>query len=286
MSDRSGYIGRAPGDTSVTIARQKFEPTGVQTNFTFTSGYSVGYVDCYLNGIRLIEGSDYTAQNGSVVGLTSFANNGDVVELVAYKAFNATAITDATSNFSVGGNLTVNDNLIVSGTTSGVSSATAVPGINTGGHSVLTTLKASGITTISATTSSTSTTTGALIVSGGVGIAKSLFIGEGVSVAGTITYNDVTNVDSVGVVTAGGGLRIGTGGTVGPAAAGVVTYYGDGSQLTGISTAAVPGISTQLHSVFGTVNASGIITASAFKGDGSTLSNVGGDTDITSCLFI
>ena len=56
--------------------------------------------------------------------------------------------------------------------------------------------------------------------------------------------------------------------------------------ITGISTAAVPGISTQLNSVFGTINASGIITASAFKGDGSTLSNVGGDTDITSCLFI
>ena len=64
------------------------------------------------------------------------------------------------------------------------------------------------------------------------------------------------------------------------------TLYGSGANLTGITTAAVPGISTQLHSVFGTINASGIITASAFKGDGSTLSNVGGDTDITSCLFI
>ena len=195
--------------------------------------------------------------------------------LFVYGDSRITGVLTATSFYGSGANLT---NL--------PSSATGVPGINTGGHSVLTTLKASGITTISATTSSTSTTTGALIVSGGVGIAKSLFIGEGVSVAGTITYNDVTNVDSVGGVTAGGGLRIGTGGTVGPAAAGVVTYFGDGSQLTGISTAAVPGISTQLHSVFGTVNASGIITASAFKGDGSTLSNVGGDTDITSCLFI
>ena len=70
---------------------------------------------------------------------------------------------------------------------------------------------------------------------------------------------------------------------------GIVTatsFAGSGANLTGITTAAVPGISTQLHSVFGTVNVSGIVTASAFKGDGSTLSNVGGDTDITSCLFI
>ena len=94
----------------------------------------------------------------------------------------------------------------------GVSSASGVPGINTGGHSVLTTVKASGITTISNTTASTSITTGALIITGGVGIAKSLFVGEGVSVAGTITYQDVSNVDSTGIVTAGKGLRATTGG--------------------------------------------------------------------------
>ena len=58
---------------------------------------------------------------------------------------------------------------------------------------------------------------------------------ETVSVAGTISYEDVTNVNSVGLVTAGLGVRIGTGGTVGPEGVGVVTYFGDGSQLTGIS---------------------------------------------------
>ena len=67
---------------------------------------------------------------------------------------------------------------------------------------------------VTGTTASTSTTTGAVTVSGGVGIAKSLFVGEGVSIAGTITYNDVTNIDSVGIVTAGKGLRATTGGLV------------------------------------------------------------------------
>ena len=38
---------------------------------------------------------------------------------------------------------------------------------------------------------------------------------------GTLTYEDVTNVDSVGVITAQTGIRIGTGGTVGP----VVRWY-------------------------------------------------------------
>ena len=53
-----------------------------------------------------------------------------------------------------------------------------------------------------------------------------------VSVAGTITYNDVTNVDSVGVVTARSGIRVGAGQSI-SAVSGTLTYYGDGSNLTG-----------------------------------------------------
>jgi len=96
-----GYIGRAPGESSVVVARQTFTPTGITTNFTFASGYEVGYVDAYLNGVRLIEGDDYTATDGSVVGLTTHAINGDVLELVVYKAFNLANVTGANGDFSV-----------------------------------------------------------------------------------------------------------------------------------------------------------------------------------------
>ena len=107
MPDRNGYIGRAPGDSSVVVARQTFEPSGVQTNFTFASGYRPGYIDAYLNGIRLINAQDYTATDSSVVGLTSAAQNGDILELVAYKAFSLGAINSAAGNFDVGGELSV-----------------------------------------------------------------------------------------------------------------------------------------------------------------------------------
>ena len=107
MADKTGYIGRNPGDSSVVVARQTFEASGVQTNFTFASGYTPGYLDAYLNGIRLISAQDYTATGGSVVGLTSAAQNGDVLELVAYKAFNLASINNATGNFDVGGELSV-----------------------------------------------------------------------------------------------------------------------------------------------------------------------------------
>ena len=241
MPDRNGYIGRAPSDSSVIIAKQKFEPTGVQTDFTFTSGYTVGYIDVYVNGLKKVNASDYTASNGSTVSLTSSVGVGTVVELVAYKAFNVTNPISNTSggDLLVGGDLTVtgtsNVGVVTGGTYYGDGSnlsgiTDGVPGVSTTGHSIFNTIKASGITTISATTSSTSTTTGALIVTGGVGIGKSLFVGEGISVGGTITYADVTNVDSIGIVTAGKGLRATTGGLI--VTAGVSTFTDDVKIIT------------------------------------------------------
>ena len=81
--NRSGYIGRAPGDSAITIARKTYEPTGVQTDFTFSAGYVNGYCDVYLNGVKLVIEKDYTATNGSTVGLNTAANSGDIVEVIA-----------------------------------------------------------------------------------------------------------------------------------------------------------------------------------------------------------
>jgi len=64
-----------------------------------------------------------------------------------------------------------------------------------------------------------------------------------VSIAGTITYNDVTNVDSVGVVTARSGIQVGAGQSI-SAVSGTIYYYGDGSNLDGISA----GITTEAAS--------------------------------------
>lgn len=96
MADKGGYIGRNPGDSSVTIARQTNSLSGIQTTFTFTSSYTPTLLDVYLNGSRLIDITDYSATDGSTVTLTSAAESGDVIEFVAYKAFNiANPITSA-----------------------------------------------------------------------------------------------------------------------------------------------------------------------------------------------
>ena len=63
--------------------------------------------------------------------------------------------------------------------------------------------------------------------------------GGNVSIAGTLTYEDVTNVDSIGLITARSGVRVDAGGLV--VTAGVSTFNtlvnaGAGLTVTGIST--------------------------------------------------
>ena len=87
-------------------------------------------------------------------------------------------------------------------------------GINTG-------IKFAGVTTITTLNSATDTLT----------------IGGPVSIAGTLTYEDVTNVDSIGVVTARDGIKVGSGITLSKDGdiffTGIMT--GNGSGLTGVA---------------------------------------------------
>ena len=67
----------------------------------------------------------------------------------------------------------------------------------------------------------------------GIVAATGTFSGN-VSVGGTLTYEDVTNVDSVGVVTARAGVRVNAGGI--NVTAGGVNVVGGGLTVTGVST--------------------------------------------------
>ena len=128
-----------------------------------------------------------------------------------------------------------------------------------------------------------------------------------VSVGGVLTYEDVKNVDSIGVGTFRDGIKVGSGVTIEPNGqatfTGIVTFgsnsttIGDnvinvGTALTLGHTQGVQFHTQNLHSAgfeVNQINASGIITASQFKGDGSELVGVSGfstalSNDTTSLL--
>ena len=122
MPQMNGYIGRGPGDSAVTKARQVYNVTGATSTFTFNSGYDVGYFDVFINGVKLVLTTDYTAGNGTTFTLTVAAQNGDTIEAVAYKAFNLANINEfnnASGDFNVTDDLTVGGDVTVSGTITG-----------------------------------------------------------------------------------------------------------------------------------------------------------------------
>ena len=86
-----------------TANRFKYTATASQTTFTGaddnsnTLAYDAGFIDVYLNGIRLVNGSDFTATSGSSIVLTTGASVNDILEIVAFGTFSLSnfSITDA-----------------------------------------------------------------------------------------------------------------------------------------------------------------------------------------------
>jgi len=68
-----------------TSDRVVFTATASQT--TFSATYNAGYVDVYLNGIKLVLAVDYVGTSGTSVVLTTGATVGDIVDIVAYGSF-------------------------------------------------------------------------------------------------------------------------------------------------------------------------------------------------------
>lgn len=77
------YIGNTPGVSSQRLVTSYIATAG-QTSFVATGGYVRGYLDVYLNGVKLSYVDDFTATDGVNVVLSVSASAGDTVELVAY----------------------------------------------------------------------------------------------------------------------------------------------------------------------------------------------------------
>ena len=72
------YLGNSPGVASQRIP-DVFTCDEGQTTFTPSYGYTVGYCDVSMNGVDLINGIDFTAEDGVTVVLTSPATENDII---------------------------------------------------------------------------------------------------------------------------------------------------------------------------------------------------------------
>ena len=138
-------------------------------------------------------------------------------------------IVSATEFYGDGSNL--------SGITAG-----ATLSAGSGAQRVVVTSLTSGTMTAAATDAdlswnSSTNTLSAPTLSGNITGTSATFTGN-VSIGGTLTYEDVTNIDSVGVITSRDGIRVGASQSISPVS-GTITYYGDGSNLDGVESGVV-----------------------------------------------
>ena len=114
----------------------------------------------------------------------------------------------------------------------------------------------------------------------GLSVTNNGSFGGNLTVSGVLTYEDVTNVDSIGLVTARNGIVVGSGITLSKDGdgffTGIVTatsFVGSGSGLTGV--ASTDDIRTNTNATFlQNINVSGTVTATSYAGDGSALTGL------------
>ena len=93
----TGSSWKAAG-SAVNGTSQRYSYTATAAQTTFSATYDVGFVDVYLNGLKLAP-ADFTATSGTNIVLASGAALNDVVDIVGYGAFSvANTYTQAQTN--------------------------------------------------------------------------------------------------------------------------------------------------------------------------------------------
>ena len=112
-------IGR-PISLTPNIASKTLSATATagQTSFTVEGGYRINELGVYRNGVRLVQGKDFTASDGSTVTLLSGATVSDILDFVIFDSFNIADAINTVGDQTLSGELTATSGFVV-----GISSA-------------------------------------------------------------------------------------------------------------------------------------------------------------------
>ena len=108
-----GYIGSGIG--TVANAAERKQTYSITTSTTSLTGlaYTPTKVHVFHNGVRLVDGTDYTATNGTSITLTNAAQNGDEVVVISYPSFQTSDTVSAANGGTFAGDVTMSSNLNV-----------------------------------------------------------------------------------------------------------------------------------------------------------------------------
>jgi len=100
--------------------------TADQTLFTVTGGYRINQLAVFRNGVRLVDGSDFTARDGSSVTLLTAANLNDTIEFQIFDDFRVADAINSDGDQSIDGSLSATGGFNVGIQSGGTDVATGV----------------------------------------------------------------------------------------------------------------------------------------------------------------
>ncbi len=108
----TGWV-NAGSSVNGTSDRFKYTVSGTPTTISGNDdnsnslSYDAGFIDVFLNGIKMVNGTDVTVTSGNSVVFASALTNGDVVDIITFGTFNIATL----GNTSVTGGLSFPDNV-------------------------------------------------------------------------------------------------------------------------------------------------------------------------------
>ena len=288
----NGVVNLNPANANVSIA-----PTG--TGIVTINPGSVGTLDNVTIGASTARAATFTTLTAT--GNTNLNGNNSTISISptgsGYVTINPTALgsidnmtvgattastgrfttlTATTSaNFSPSGTITLNPT-----TASSIDNMSI--GTTTRSTGAFTTLASNGATTFTAGTSSSSTTSGSVVVTGGVGVSENLYVGGTIN-AGAATFTNITNSgltagrvtfagtsgllsDSSTLTFASGTLTVGTSVVAGGVTVGTANITLTGGNITGSANITATG-TIQAATIKDTTLTSGRITYATTGGE-------------------
>ena len=264
LSNGAGYI-----TTSFTNTNQLTNGAGFVTftnNNQLTNG--AGYITTsFTNTNQLTNGAGFVTftnnnqlTNGAGYITTSFTNTNQLTNGAGFITNNVSGTLTATSFIGNGSALTGIVTTLVAGDNINLSGST-------------------GSVTITGLASTDRINAESIVVSGVATFSSNVTIG------GTLTYEDVTNIDSVGLITARNGINVSSGGVNVTGIVTATSYDGPGSNLTGIVTGIIAGDNINVSGSTGQVTITGLANTANVVADSlqvTGITTLGVVTSVTS----